>query len=189
MTMIEHATPTQREMHRRFMEGRSRLGQFQIPKPISEIDLSRRSKGVKGKDGRLRIEITAPQPEAEPIEVRYEGPVVMPNGGPVVIAEIIEAVCGLSGIRKNELLSSRRTANVVAPRHLAIMLAKLLTDRSFPQIGRQFGGRDHTTVMHAVRKYEPVADILRSRMPEDARVIDWTLEAFRVDWELKQAKA
>jgi chromosomal replication initiator protein len=51
-------------------------------------------------------------------------------------------------------LSSRRTANVVRPRQVAMYLAKTLTLRSLPEIGRRFGGRDHTTVLHAVRKIE-----------------------------------
>ena len=53
-----------------------------------------------------------------------------------------------------DLLSSRRTANVVRPRQVAMYLAKTLTLRSLPEIGRRFGGRDHTTVLHAVRKIE-----------------------------------
>jgi chromosomal replication initiator protein len=51
-------------------------------------------------------------------------------------------------------LSSPRTANVVRPRQVAMYLAKTLTLRSLPEIGRRFGGRDHTTVLHAVRKIE-----------------------------------
>ena len=51
-------------------------------------------------------------------------------------------------------MSSRRTANVVRPRQVAMYLAKTLTLRSLPEIGRRFGGRDHTTVLHAVRKIE-----------------------------------
>ena len=48
----------------------------------------------------------------------------------------------------------QRTANVVRPRQVAMYLAKTLTLRSLPEIGRRFGGRDHTTVLHAVRKIE-----------------------------------
>ena len=53
-----------------------------------------------------------------------------------------------------DILSSRRTAVVVKPRQVAMFLAKTLTMRSLPEIGRRFGGRDHTTVLHAVRKIE-----------------------------------
>ena len=57
-------------------------------------------------------------------------------------------------VSRGDLLSSRRTANVVRPRQIAMYLAKTLTLRSLPEIGRRFGGRDHTTVLHAVRKIE-----------------------------------
>jgi chromosomal replication initiator protein len=52
----------------------------------------------------------------------------------------------------NDIKSARRTAIVVEPRQIAMYLAKELTTRSLPDIGRRFGGRDHTTVLHAVRR-------------------------------------
>lgn len=52
----------------------------------------------------------------------------------------------------NDILSARRSAEVVRPRQIAMYLCKTLTTRSLPEIGRRFGGRDHTTVLHAVRK-------------------------------------
>lgn len=56
------------------------------------------------------------------------------------------------GISHREIISARRTAQVVRPRQVAMYLARTLTLRSLPDIGRQFGGRDHTTVLHAFRK-------------------------------------
>lgn len=56
-----------------------------------------------------------------------------------------------------ELRSPRRTAKVVRARQIAMYLAKKLTEQSLPEIGRRFGGRDHTTVLHAVRKMEVLA--------------------------------
>jgi len=52
------------------------------------------------------------------------------------------------------LSSSRRAQAVVRPRHVAMYLAKQLTSRSLPEIGRKFGKRDHTTVMYAIRRIE-----------------------------------
>jgi chromosomal replication initiator protein len=52
------------------------------------------------------------------------------------------------------MFSERRSRSVARPRQIAMYLAKQLTQRSLPEIGRKFGGRDHTTVMHAVRKVE-----------------------------------
>jgi chromosomal replication initiator protein len=72
----------------------------------------------------------------------------------VKIEEIQRIVARQYNVSRADLLSSRRTANVVRPRQVAMYLAKTLTLRSLPEIGRRFGGRDHTTVLHAVRKIE-----------------------------------
>ena len=72
----------------------------------------------------------------------------------VRIEEIQRIVARQYNVSRSDLLSSRRTANVVRPRQIAMYLAKTLTMRSLPEIGRRFGGRDHTTVLHAVRKIE-----------------------------------
>jgi chromosomal replication initiator protein len=70
------------------------------------------------------------------------------------VEDILRVVSKHYGVSRADLLSSRRTANVVRPRQIAMYLAKTLTLRSLPEIGRRFGGRDHTTVLHAVRKIE-----------------------------------
>jgi chromosomal replication initiator protein len=75
----------------------------------------------------------------------------------VKIEDIQRMVARQYNVSRADLLSSRRTANVVRPRQIAMYLAKALTLRSLPEIGRRFGGRDHTTVLHAVRKIETLA--------------------------------
>jgi len=75
----------------------------------------------------------------------------------VRIEDIQRVVARQYNVSRADLLSSRRTANVVRPRQVAMYLAKVLTLRSLPEIGRRFGGRDHTTVLHAVRKIETLA--------------------------------
>jgi chromosomal replication initiator protein len=75
----------------------------------------------------------------------------------VRIEDIQRIVARQYNVSRADLLSSRRTANVVRPRQVAMYLAKVLTLRSLPEIGRRFGGRDHTTVLHAVRKIEALA--------------------------------
>lgn len=70
------------------------------------------------------------------------------------IEEIQQIVAHHYNLSKNDLLSSRRIRTIVKPRQIAMYLAKSLTPRSLPEIGRRFGGRDHTTVLHAIRKIE-----------------------------------
>ncbi|MFB2549904.1 chromosomal replication initiator protein DnaA [Ensifer soli] len=72
----------------------------------------------------------------------------------VRIEDIQRVVAKHYNVSRQELVSNRRTRVIVKPRQIAMYLAKALTPRSFPEIGRRFGGRDHTTVLHAVRKIE-----------------------------------
>jgi chromosomal replication initiator protein len=72
----------------------------------------------------------------------------------VRIEDIQRVVSRHYNVSKADLLSARRTRTIVRPRQIAMYLAKVLTPRSLPEIGRRFGGRDHTTVLHAVRKIE-----------------------------------
>jgi len=72
----------------------------------------------------------------------------------VRIEDIQKVVSRHFNVSKADLLSSRRTRTTVRPRQIAMYLSKIMTPRSLPEIGRRFGGRDHTTVLHAVRKIE-----------------------------------
>ncbi len=72
----------------------------------------------------------------------------------VRVDDILRVVAKHYNVSRADILSQRRTANVVKPRQIAMYLAKMLTLRSLPEIGRRFGGRDHTTVLHAVRKID-----------------------------------
>ena len=72
----------------------------------------------------------------------------------VRIEDIQRIVARHYNVSKSELLSNRRTRTIVKPRQVAMYLSKVMTPRSLPEIGRRFGGRDHTTVLHAVRKIE-----------------------------------
>lgn len=72
----------------------------------------------------------------------------------ITIDEIQRKVAEHYNLRLTDMHSARRSRNVARPRQVAMYLCKRLTTRSLPEIGRKFGGRDHTTVMHAVKKIE-----------------------------------
>ncbi len=72
----------------------------------------------------------------------------------VRIEDILKFVSRHYNVARTDILSARRTRTIVRPRQIAMYLAKTMTPRSLPEIGRRFGGRDHTTVLHAVRKIE-----------------------------------
>jgi chromosomal replication initiator protein len=77
-----------------------------------------------------------------------------PDGSRIMIDDILKVVGRHFNVGRTDLLSPRRARSVVVPRQIGMYLAKKLTSRSLPEIGRRFGGRDHSTVLHAVRKIE-----------------------------------
>ncbi len=79
---------------------------------------------------------------------------VFPQGEPAVVSieRIQELVCDRFSVTLTELTSERRSQSIVYPRQVAMYLSRELTDSSLPKIGKQFGGRDHTTVIHATSK-------------------------------------
>jgi chromosomal replication initiator protein len=79
---------------------------------------------------------------------------VFPQGEPAVVSieRIQELVCDRFSVTMGELTGDRRSQNIVYPRQVAMYLSRELTDSSLPKIGKQFGGRDHTTVIHATSK-------------------------------------
>ena len=81
------------------------------------------------------------------------------NDRRITIDEIQRRVAEHFNIKLGEMTSSRRARIVARPRQVAMYLAKQLTQRSLPEIGKRFGGRDHTTVMHAVKKIEELTRI------------------------------
>jgi len=94
-----------------------------------------------------------PIPVSEPAEPWFSI-VEMGPPPPITIKHIIGVVARECNLTRNDILSERRLAQVVRARQIAMYWAKELTGFSFPALGRQFGYRDHTTVLHGVRKIE-----------------------------------
>jgi len=86
----------------------------------------------------------------------------------VTVDEIQKVTSEHYGLKQADLISAGRARALARPRQAAMWLAKQLTTRSLPDIGRRFGGRDHTTVLHAVRRI----DELRAADPQLARDLE-----------------
>jgi chromosomal replication initiator protein len=100
-----------------------------------------------------------------------------PRVRPVTIPAIQRAVSEFFGIRIEEMKAKRRTKGVAFPRQVAMYLCRELTDASLPRIGEEFGGRDHTTVMHA-------CDRVKQALAEDAHLnagIQSLVDSFRTE--------
>jgi chromosomal replication initiator protein len=94
----------------------------------------------------------------------------------VTMDEIIKKTCEYYNIRMSDLMSANRSRAIARPRQVAMFLCKKLTTRSLPEIGRKFGGRDHTTILYGVRKIEELIQV-DSQIAEDAEILRRMLEA------------
>lgn len=142
MTPIEalHHLPELASQHLGHRERQARLGGRPLPKP------NVRAKVVEP----VVVPIVEQEEAAEPIEVA-----ILPVPAPKLTIEAIKrAVCQHYGISHNDIISDHRNHRVVRPRQVAIYLARKLTPRSYPEIGRNFGGRDHTTALSSYRRIE-----------------------------------
>lgn len=125
-----------------------------------------------------------PAPEPDPVqEPIASAPDLTPEDvGPTITRRsIILAVCEVTEILPRELISPLRNRRIVEARFIYCVLARAITSSSFPQIGAAIGGRDHSTVMHAVRTgikhfeanrhlYEAACAILKVRVPDVTRI-------------------
>lgn len=135
---------------------------FEVPAPVLAFiarSVTHNGRDLEGAVNRLLAhnKLTGQQVTLEMAEREMRDLIRPAEPKRVRIEDIQRIVARQYNVSRADLLSSRRTANVVRPRQVAMYLAKVLTLRSLPEIGRRFGGRDHTTVLHAVRKIETLA--------------------------------
>jgi chromosomal replication initiator protein len=134
-----------------------RLG-VEIPAKVKEFLSHRITSNVRELEGALNRVVAHAELVGREItlescqEVLHD--ILRANDRRVTIEEIQKRVSEHFNIRIADMHSARRARAVARPRQVAMFLAKQLTSRSLPEIGRKFGGRDHTTVMHAVKKVE-----------------------------------
>jgi chromosomal replication initiator protein len=88
----------------------------------------------------------------------------------VTVEEIQRKVSDHYNIRLSDMVGPKRVRNFARPRQIAMYLSKQMTSRSLPDIGRRFGGRDHTTVMHGVKKIEELM-ITDSQIADDIELL------------------
>jgi hypothetical protein len=195
---IEYQSPMQIQAHRERIERLRRLGSHTVPD--HGISLQRPTFGVDGPTAKAlrekeRKERAEQQERDRSREIRlaemrqtplatYENDTrIAADPGEkrcIPIREIQSAFCAVAGIRRMDLISQRRSMDIVVPRQLCMMLCRALTLESLPGIGRHFSDRDHTTVLNALRKMKPVEDAVRARLPPDATLLQWVNEALAV---------
>ena len=157
---------------------RASIGDF--PTKVLEFLAYRITSNVRELEGALNRLIAHSHLVGRPInlEMTQEAlqDLLRANDRRVTIEEIQKKVAQHFNIRLADMHSARRARAVARPRQVAMYLAKQLTTRSLPEIGRKFGGRDHTTVMHAVKRIEELRQMDAS-LAEDIDLLRRMLEA------------
>ena len=151
--------PPEPELRRAILAARlAELPGMKVPADVLDLLTQRLGSSVRELEGALNRLIAYAQLTDAKIDMDFAletlGEVLRGAQKRVTIDEIQRAVSAYFDLKPLDLVSARRARVVARPRQIAMYLAKRLTTRSLPEIGRKFGGRDHSTVIHAVRRIE-----------------------------------
>ncbi|MGB1355697.1 MAG: chromosomal replication initiator protein DnaA [Candidatus Puniceispirillaceae bacterium] len=172
--MVADIHPADYELRLGILQAKAERARIVVPDKVLEFLAHRISSNVRELEGALtRIAAHASLVGREiTIDSAAEllSDLLRASSRQVSIDEIQKRVATHYDVRVAEMFSARRARNIARPRQVAMYLAKTLTSFSYPEIGRQFGGRDHTTVMHAVRTIEGLVTS-DERIAEDVQLL------------------
>ncbi len=156
--LVADIHPTTYELRLGILQAKAEQMKAAVPTKVLEFLAHKITSNVRELEGALNRIFAHTQLVGRPITLESAQEVLhdllRANDRRVTIDEIQKRVAEHYNIRLADMHSARRARAVARPRQVAMLLCKQLTPRSLPEIGRKFGGRDHTTVMHAVRKIE-----------------------------------
>lgn len=181
MGLVADIQPADLELRRLILEQRlANMPEAQVGEDVVEFLARTISRNVRELEGGLNKLLAYAQLTGKPVtrtlaEEQLKD-ILSACRRRITIDEIQRAVCEYYRIDRSEMSSKRRARAVVRPRQVAMYLAKVMTPRSYPEIGRKFGGRDHSTVIHAVRLVEGLRQ-QDSDMDNDVRALLRQLEA------------
>ncbi|MBC4017429.1 chromosomal replication initiator protein DnaA [Siccirubricoccus deserti] len=154
--MVADLHATTYELRFSILQAKAAAARVEVPAKVLELLASRITANVRELEGALNRLVAHAGLFGRPVtidsaqEVLHD--VLRAHERRVSIEEIQRKVAEHYNLRLTDMVSARRARNVARPRQVAMYLAKQLTQRSLPEIGRRFGNRDHTTVMHAVSR-------------------------------------
>jgi chromosomal replication initiator protein len=129
-----------------------------VPHNVLEFLAHKVTSNVRELEGALNKVVVYSELVGRPVNLEMTQEVlrdlIRANDRKLTIEDIQRRVAEYYKVRMSDLLSARRARPIARPRQVAMYLAKSLTTRSLPEIGRKFGGRDHTTVMHAIKRID-----------------------------------
>jgi chromosomal replication initiator protein len=161
--LVADIRPPEPGLRRAILERRrAELVDTPVPDEVVELLANRITTNIRELEGAFNRVVAYAQLTGETIDLDFTaatlGDVLRGSQRRVTIDEIQRAVSAHFDLKPLDLVSARRARVVARPRQIAMYLAKRLTTRSLPEIGRKFGGRDHSTVIHAVRRVEELRD-------------------------------
>ncbi len=159
MGLVADIQPADIELRRLILESKlKRFAPLEVPGDVIEFLARTITRNVRELVGGLNKLIAYAQLTGQEVSLNLAEEqltdILSANRRRITIDEIQRTVCQFYRIDRSEMSSKRRARAVVRPRQVAMYLSKVLTPRSYPEIGRKFGGRDHSTVIHAVRLIE-----------------------------------
>ncbi len=159
MGLVADIQPADIELRRSILESKlTKFAPLEVPGDVIEFLARTVSRNVRELVGGLNKLIAYAQLTGQEVSLQLAEEqltdILSANRKRITIDEIQRTVCQFYRVDRSEMSSKRRARAVVRPRQVAMYLAKVLTPRSYPEIGRKFGGRDHSTVIHAVRLIE-----------------------------------
>ena len=159
MGLVADIQPADIELRRAILHSKlARFAPLNVPEDVIEFLARTVNRNVRELVGGLNKLIAYAQLTGQDVSLQLAEEqltdILSANRRRITIDEIQRTVCQFYRIDRSEMSSKRRARAVVRPRQVAMYLAKVLTPRSYPEIGRKFGGRDHSTVIHAVRLIE-----------------------------------
>ncbi|MEB3416620.1 chromosomal replication initiator protein DnaA [Alteriqipengyuania sp. WL0013] len=163
MGLVADIQPADIELRRAVLEAKlAKFAPLDVPGDVIEFLARTVSRNVRELVGGLNKLIAYAQLTGQEVSLNLAEEqltdILSANRKRITIDEIQRTVCQFYRIDRSEMSSKRRARAVVRPRQVAMYLAKVLTPRSYPEIGRKFGGRDHSTVIHAVRLIEDLRE-------------------------------
>ncbi len=177
--LVADVHPTTYELRLGILQSKAENSRATVPPKVLEFLAHRITSNVRELEGALNRIYAHTQLVGREVTLESSAEVLhdllRANDRRVTIDEIQKRVAEHYNIRLADMHSARRARAVARPRQVAMYLCKQLTPRSLPEIGRKFGGRDHTTVMHAVRKIEELRASDRV-MAEDIELLRRMLE-------------
>jgi chromosomal replication initiator protein len=177
--LVADLHPTTYELRLGILQAKAEQRRALIPPKVLEFLAHKITSNVRELEGALNRIVAHAQLVGREVTLESAQEVLhdllRANDRRVTIDEIQKRVAEHYNIRLADMHSARRSRAIARPRQVAMYLAKQLTPRSLPEIGRKFGGRDHTTVMHAVRKVEELRETDRV-LAEDLDLLKRMLE-------------